>query len=65
MRQAGSGDADGDLLFCQSDIIQVLQAGAYQNGQPAEWTQGDWNGDGLFDRLDIVAALQMGKVLTC
>ncbi len=54
------GDANGDDVFNQLDIIQVLQAGKFRTGEPATWEEGDWNADAVFDRLDIVAALQAG-----
>lgn len=54
------GDANGDDVFNQLDIVQVLQAGKFRTGEPATWVEGDWNADAVFDRLDIVAALQAG-----
>jgi hypothetical protein len=59
--QPSAGDANRDGAFNQLDIVQVLQAGKYQTGQPAAWSEGDFNGDSLCDQLDIVAALQSGK----
>ena len=59
--QPAAGDANRDGLFNQLDIVQVLQSGKYQTGQPATWAEGDFNRDGLFDQLDIVTALQSGK----
>lgn len=70
------GDANQDLQFDQSDLIQVLQAGTYLTGAPSTWGQGDWNGapgggrgsppagDAVFDQKDVVAALQSAKYLT-
>jgi hypothetical protein len=55
------GDSDGDGLFNETDITQVLQAGKYATGQPADRSQGDWNGDGVFDRFDLVDALSAGS----
>lgn len=57
------GDANGDELFDQLDIVQVLQAGKYSTGEAATTAEGDWNGDGIFDRLDIVTALAFGAYL--
>ena len=57
------GDANGDGSFDQLDIVRILQAGKYNTGETADFTQGDWNGDGLFNQLDIVAALQTGAYL--
>jgi subtilisin family serine protease len=56
-----AGDANLDGAFSHLDIMQVLQAGRYLSGEPADWTQGDWNHDGLFNQLDIVEALQTGS----
>ena len=70
-----AGDANEDLVFDQSDIVQVLQAAKYLTGATASWSEGDWNGapggrpgspptgDGLFDQRDVVAALQNGLYL--
>ena len=52
------GDSNGDGVFDQLDIVQILQAGKYNTGLPADFSEGDWNRDGLFNQLDIVAALQ-------
>jgi hypothetical protein len=55
------GDSNGDGLFDQKDIVQILQAGKYNTGQPATFGEGDWTGDGVFDQKDIVAALRAGN----
>jgi hypothetical protein len=55
------GDANRDGSFDALDITQILQAGKYSTGEPADWSQGDWNSDGVFDRLDLVFALQAGN----
>lgn len=52
------GDANRDRVFNRLDIVQVMQAGKYQTGQPAGWHEGDWNGDGRFDQHDLITALQ-------
>ncbi len=57
------GDSNGDGIFDQLDIVQVLQAAKYLTGEPATYEEGDWNVDGVFDQLDIVAALQTGNYL--
>jgi hypothetical protein len=57
----GPGDANRDGVFDNLDIVQVLEAGKYETGRPANWAEGDWNHDGLFDSADIVAALQDGN----
>lgn len=54
------GDANVDGEFNQLDLVQVLAANRYQNGNRVSWAQGDWNADGMFDQLDLVAAQQAG-----
>jgi hypothetical protein len=58
--QAPPGDANGDGVFNQCDIVQVLQSGLYETGTAADWTQGDWNHDGVFDRFDLMFGLIAG-----
>ena len=55
------GDSSGDGTFDRQDVLQVLQAGKYQTGQPAAFSEGDWNADGVFDQFDIIAALKTGR----
>ena len=55
------GDANGDGMFDQRDIIHVLQSGKYMSEEPATWRDGDWNRDGRFDQMDIIEVLQKGK----
>ncbi len=59
----GAGDANLDGIFDSSDLIQVFQAGRFENGQPksATWQTGDWNTDGKFNTADLVMAFQKGK----
>ncbi len=57
------GDSNGDGLFNQLDIVQVLQAAKYRTAEPATFQEGDWNGDDVFNQWDIVAALQIGNYL--
>jgi hypothetical protein len=52
------GDANGDFVFDQRDVLQVLEYGQYNREQTATWEEGDWNGDGRFDRLDLIVAIQ-------
>ena len=59
-----AGDSNGDGIFNQLDLVQVLQGGKYQTGQPASFGEGDWNDDGLFNQLDIVKALSVGDYLS-
>ena len=51
------GDANVDGVFDQVDLVQVLAASRYRNGDRVAWSQGDWNADGVFNQLDIIAAL--------
>jgi ELWxxDGT repeat protein len=62
MRNRLVGDSNGDGRFNPLDLIQVLQAGEYEDGIPGNSTfeEGDWNSDGDFNTLDIVLALQAG-----
>lgn len=56
------GDANLDGLFDSTDLIQVFQAGKYEDEVfgNSNWTSGDWNGDGDFDTSDIVLAFRNG-----
>jgi hypothetical protein len=56
------GDANLDGIFNSTDLIQVFQAGRYEdsNPDPAAWQTGDWNGDGRCDSSDLVRAFQSG-----
>lgn len=58
------GDANLDGLFNSTDLIQIFQAGLYEDGLPfnAQWESGDWTCDGEFDTSDLVAAFQSGYV---
>ena len=55
-----TGDSNGDGLFNQLDLVQVLVAGKFLTGDRATFSEGDWNSDGLFDQHDIVFAMQGG-----
>jgi hypothetical protein len=56
------GDANLDGLFNSTDLIQVFQAGKYEDEivGNSSWTTGDWNWDDEFDSGDLVAAFQAG-----
>jgi uncharacterized protein YjbI with pentapeptide repeats len=63
------GDANLDLEFNSTDLIQVLAAGKYEAAEfdldghlinPASWSEGDWNADGEFNSTDLVVALGDG-----
>ena len=56
------GDANGDGRFDSQDLLQVFQAGEYEDGVPGNstWEEGDWTGDGEFDSADLLAAFRAG-----
>ncbi|MCA9168637.1 MAG: hypothetical protein KDB23_13270, partial [Planctomycetales bacterium] len=53
-------DLDGE--FSSSDLINVFQAGEYEDDNIGNsfWSTGDWNGDGEFTTGDLVLAFQDG-----
>ena len=57
------GDANKDGLFDSTDLVQVFQAGEYEDDMPQNsyWTTGDWTGNGEFDSSDLVAAFLTGR----
>jgi hypothetical protein len=54
------GDANLDLEFDSSDMVQVFAKGKYETQEDATWEEGDWNGNLLFDSSDMVAAFAGG-----
>lgn len=60
LRQTWLGDANLDGRFDSTDLVQVFQAGRYDQMLASDWTEGDWNGDLRFDSGDLVAAFQDG-----
>jgi hypothetical protein len=62
-KMAGPGDANVDGLFNSQDLVQVFQAGEYEDGIAGNstWNEGDWNGDLEFDTSDLVSAFQSGR----
>ena len=55
------GDANLDLEFNSSDMVQVFAAGKYERpGESATWEQGDWDGNLSFDSSDMVTAFADG-----
>ena len=54
------GDSNLDGEFNSGDLVEVFQAGRYETGIAANWSQGDWNGDGVFDSGDFVNGFQGG-----
>ena len=60
------GDANLDLEFNSSDMVQVFAAGTYERpGRNATWEEGDWNCNLLFDSSDMVAAFAGGGYEKC
>ena len=55
------GDANLDVVFDSTDLIEVMAAGLYETGRLAEWASGDWNGDRRFDSGDLVRAFAEGR----
>ena len=54
------GDADLDGEFNSGDFVTVFEAGKYETGEVAQWSEGDWNSDSRFDSSDFIAAFQDG-----
>ena len=56
------GDVNGDGVFNSSDLVQVFQAGEYEDSIEGNSTfeEGDWTGDGEFDTADFVYVFQLG-----
>ena len=54
------GDANLDGEFNSGDFVSVFQAGKFENGVAASWSEGDWTGDGEFSTGDFVFAFQEG-----
>ena len=56
------GDANQDGRFDSSDLVQVFQAGEYEDliEDNSTWAEGDWNSDGDCDSNDLVLAFQTG-----
>ena len=60
LRQTYFGDANLDGVFNTTDLIEVFQAGKFETGNSASWSEGDWSGDGLFGTSDLILAFQDG-----
>ena len=54
------GDSNLDGEFSSDDFVGVFQAGKYETGEAANWTEGDWDGDGIFSSGDFVTAFSDG-----
>lgn len=57
------GDTNLDGTFNSSDLVNVFQAGQYEDGTNgnSNWSDGDWNCDGDFTSGDLVIAFQAGS----
>ena len=57
------GDSNGDGVFDASDLVEILQAGKYEDDirRNATFAEGDWNGDEEFDSSDLVLGFQTGR----
>ncbi len=62
LMQTWMGDVNLDGGFNTMDLVQMFQAGEYDDGIPGNstWAEGDVNGDGDFDSGDLVASLHTG-----
>ena len=56
------GDANLDGEFNTNDLVNVFQAGEYEDDEDlnSTWSTGDWNGDGDFGTSDLVLAFRDG-----
>ena len=57
------GDANGDGIFDNSDLVEIFSAGEYEDdiAGNSDWSEGDWNGDDDFTSSDLVLALKRGN----
>jgi hypothetical protein len=62
IKQTWFGDSSLDGQFDSGDLVDVFQAGTYEDNVPgsAGWQQGDWDGDGDFTSGDLVLAFSDG-----
>ncbi len=65
LKRTWRGDATMDGQFQEHDLIQVMQAGQYEDTirGNSRWWSGDWNGDAEFTTADLVASFQDGGYL--
>jgi hypothetical protein len=56
------GDANLDLQFNSSDLIEALSASQYEDAIDGNstWATGDWDGNGDFNSVDLIEALATG-----
>jgi hypothetical protein len=62
LRNTYFGDANLDGEFNTRDLVQVFEAGEYEQSVVGQstWAHGDWNGDGGFNSRDLVLVFQAG-----
>jgi hypothetical protein len=62
LRKTYFGDSNLDGEFNTTDLVDVFQAGVYEDAIDgnAGWASGDWNGDADFSSRDLVLAFQSG-----
>ena len=60
LKKTWIGDANLDLEFNSSDMVQVFAKGKYELQEDAKWEEGDWTGDLRFNSGDMVAAFAAG-----
>jgi hypothetical protein len=60
LKQTWIGDANLDLQFSSTDLVDALAAGTYEADVAAGWSTGDFNASGRFDSADLVEALADG-----
>jgi hypothetical protein len=56
------GDSNLDGVFDTADMVEVFQAGQYEDAvaRNSSWATGDWDGDGDFGTGDLVLAFSAG-----
>lgn len=62
LKRTWFGDANLDGAFDTADLVDVFQAGEYEDTlmENTGWAEGDWNGDLEFTSGDLVAAFSDG-----
>jgi hypothetical protein len=62
LKQTYMGDSNLDGEFNSRDLVNVFQAGQYEDAVPrnSTWNGGDWDGDAEFSSSDFVVAFQDG-----
>lgn len=60
LKQTWMGDTNLDGEFNSADLVQVFQAGLYEQDVDATWAEGDWSSDHRFGSADLVLAFQDG-----